>query len=91
MIDFTVKQQEISEKMLSLTKDNTILTQKLDDISSQQASAIENEDYDEAEALNMKLTQTRNLITAKDTQIKRFDEEHMLLENKKSDKAKELS
>ncbi len=56
MIDFTVKQQEISEKVLSLTKDNAILAQKLEDISAQQARAIENEDYDEAEALNMKLT-----------------------------------
>lgn len=39
----------------------------------------------------MKITQTKNLITAKDSQVKRFDEEHMLLENKKSDKSKELS
>ena len=91
MIDFTVKQQEISEKVLSLTKDNAILAQKLEDISAQQASAIENEDYEEAEALNMKMTQTKNLISAKDSQVKRFDEEHMLLENKKTDKANELS
>lgn len=33
IIDFTVKQQEISEKVLSLTKDNQLLAQKLDDIS----------------------------------------------------------
>lgn len=39
----------------------------------------------------MKITQTKNLITSKDSQVKRFDEEHMLLENKKSDKSKELS
>ena len=91
IIDFTVKQQEISEKVLSLTKDNQLLAQKLEDISQQQARAIENEDYEEAEALNMKFSQTKNLISAKDSQIKQFDEEHMLLEKKKTDKAKELS
>lgn len=39
----------------------------------------------------MKISHTKNLISAKDSQVKQFDEEHMLLENKKTDKARELS
>jgi len=37
------------------------------------------------------MTQTKNLIISKESQIKRLDEEHMLQENKKTEKARELS
>jgi len=39
----------------------------------------------------MRLSQTKNLIASKESQIKRLDEDYMALENKKSDKYKELS
>jgi hypothetical protein len=39
----------------------------------------------------MRLTQTKNLIISKESQIKKLDEDYMALENKKSDKYKDLS
>lgn len=77
--------------MLNLQKDIEILQLKLDDTVTQQQRAIENEDYEEADSLNMRLQQTKNLIGSKEQQIKRLDEDHMALENKKSDKYRELS
>lgn len=64
---------------------------KLEDTSNQQQQAIEREDYDEADMLNMRITQTKHLITSKDSQIKKLDEDYMGYENKKGDKYKELS
>ena len=91
MIDFTMKQQDISEKMSNLTKDIEILQLKQEDTAQQQQRAIESEDYEEADALNMRLTQTKNLIISKESLIKKLDEDYMALENKKSDKYRELS
>ena len=39
----------------------------------------------------MRLTQTKNLIISKESLIKKLDEDYMALENKKSDKYRELS
>ena len=58
---------------------------------SQQVQATENEDYEEAEKLNSRIIQTRNLRLSKEAQIKRLDEDYMSLENRKSDKFKDLS
>lgn len=91
MIDHTMKQQDLSEKINNLQKDIELLQMKLEDTANQQQRAIENEDYDEADQLNMRITQTKNLIQSKDSMIKRLDEDYMVLENKKSDKYKELS
>lgn len=91
MIDFTMKQQDLSEKTKSLEKDIELLQLKLEDTANQQQRAIEKEDYDEADALNIRITQTKNLIMSKENQIKRLDEDYMTLENKKGDKYKELS
>ena len=41
--------------------------------------------------LNMRITQTKNLIMSKEGSIKRLDEDYMAFENKKGDKCKELS
>lgn len=86
-----MKQQDLSEKIYNLEKDIEILQLKLEDTATQQQRAIENEDYEEADALNMRLSQTKNLIISKESQIKRLDEDYMALENKKSDKYKDLS
>lgn len=86
-----MKQQDLSEKMSNLEKDIEILQLKLEDTSTQQQRAIENEDYEEADLLNMRLQQTKNLVISKESQIKRLDEDYMALENKKSDKYRELS
>lgn len=39
----------------------------------------------------MRITQTKNLIFSKESMIKKFDDDYMSLENKKSDKFRELS
>lgn len=90
VIDFTIKQQELTNKISTLQKDIELLSMKLDDTIQRQQKAIENEDYEEADALNSHLQQTKNLIGSKEAQIKRVEEEYMVLENKKSDKYKEL-
>lgn len=41
--------------------------------------------------LNMRITQTKNLIMSKEGAIKRLDEDYLAFENKKGDKYKELS
>lgn len=41
--------------------------------------------------LNMRIHQTKNLITSKDSQIKKLDEDYMGYENKKGDRYKDLS
>jgi hypothetical protein len=51
-----MKQQDLSDKIVNLNKDIEILQLKLEDTSTQQQRAIENEDYEEADALNMRLT-----------------------------------
>lgn len=91
MIDYTVKQQELSEKMVSLEKDRELLQLKLDDSIGCQQRAIEREDYEEAEQLNSRIQQTKTLMISKEAQLKRLDDDHMAIENKKSDKYKELS
>lgn len=55
MIDFTVRQQELSEKIGKLQKDNELLQLKLEDTVNLQQRAIENEDYDEADDLNNRI------------------------------------
>ena len=74
-----------------LEKDIEILNIKVNDTISQQQKAIEKEDYEEADQLHAKYTQTRNLIQAKEVQIKRLDEDYMVYESKKGDKYKDLS
>lgn len=86
-----MKQQDLSEKTLNLEKDIGLLQQKLEDTTDQQQKAIEKEDYEEADMLNMRITQTKNLIQAKESSIKRIDEDFMSFESKKGDKYKELS
>jgi hypothetical protein len=66
MIDYTVKQHDINEKMAALKRDIEILQNKCDDLSQQQAQAIEAEDYGTADQLNLKLSQTKNLIVSKE-------------------------
>ena len=51
---------------------------------------MEREDYEEADTLNMRILQTKNVIAAKDTQIKRLDEEYMGVERRKGEREKEL-
>ena len=91
MIDFTVKQHDISEKIASLRKDIELLQTKCDDLSQQQANAIEAEDYNLADSLNLRLTQTKNLIISKEAQIKRHDEDHMNLEGQKLERTRDLA
>lgn len=62
-----MKQQEFSEKITNLEKDIEILQLKLEDTVTQQQRAIENEDYEEADSLNIRLQQTKNLIISKES------------------------
>lgn len=56
IIELTMKQQDLSDKISNLGKDIEILQLKLEDTTTQQQRAIENEDYEEADSLNMRLT-----------------------------------
>lgn len=77
--------------MKNLEKDIKVQQAKVEDIAIQQQRAIEKEDYEEADTLNVKLTQTKQLITSKEIAIRMLDEEYMALENKKGEKFADLS
>ena len=49
MIEYSMKQQDISEKMKVLQNDIELLNVKVNDTISQQQKAIEKEDYEEAD------------------------------------------
>ena len=70
MIDFTVRQWDISEKIKALNSDIRILQSKIEDTQNEQAQAIENEDYEKADNLDIRIKQTRKLVEAKEYQIK---------------------
>lgn len=91
MIEYTIKQQELSEKISTLQRDIELLQTKLEDATLSQQRAIEDEDYEEADELNQKITQTKKLITQKEMFIRKYDEDYMAYENKKGDKFKDLS
>jgi thiamine biosynthesis lipoprotein ApbE len=68
-----------------------LLQLKLEDTIALQQRASEQEDYEQADTLNGRILQTRSLIQSKEAQAKRLEEDFMQLENRKSDKYKELS
>ena len=70
MMDFVLRQQDIQEKISSLQNDIKILERKIEETQGEQATAIELEDYDKADSLDMRMKQTKKLIEAKENQIK---------------------
>lgn len=55
MVDFTMKQQDLSEKIKNLGKDIDILEFKLEDTTCSETRAIEKEDYEEADQLHQRI------------------------------------
>mgnify|MGYP002632127541 FL=1 len=70
MVDFTVRQWDISAKILTLKQDIGILLNKVSETQSDQQQAIESEDYEKADSLDMKIKQTKKLVEAKEYQIR---------------------
>ena len=66
MMDFALRQQDIQEKITSLQNDIKILDRKIEETQSEQSTAIELEDYDKADNLDMRIKQTKKLIEAKE-------------------------
>lgn len=66
MIDFILRQQDIQAKIDSLQNDIKILDRKIEETQSEQSTAIELEDYDKADNLDMRIKQTKKLIEAKE-------------------------
>ena len=91
MIDFTIKQWDTQTKITALRSDIEILQEKIHETLKEQQEAIEVEDYEKADNLDMKIKQTRNLVEAKEYQIKQFDDNCSLQEVMKADKNQELS
>jgi len=65
MIDFTVRQWDISSKIQDLKSDISLLENKIAETHADQSQAIEAEDYDTADSLDMKIKQTTKLVEAK--------------------------
>jgi protein-arginine kinase activator protein McsA len=74
MVDFTVRQWDIQSKMQTLKQDIEILLNKIQETQSEQQQAIESEDYEKADSLDMKIKQTKKLVEAKEYQIRQLDE-----------------
>ena len=91
MVDFTVRQWDISAKILTLKQDIGILLNKVSETQSDQQQAIESEDYEKADSLDMKIKQTKKLVEAKEYQIRQLDENNQTQEVMKADKLQELS
>lgn len=91
MIDFTIKQQDIQQQIENLNSDIQILQAKIDETQTEQSNAIELEDYDKADNLDMRIKQTRKLVEAKEHQIKQMQENNQTQEVMKADKLQELT
>lgn len=91
MIDFVLRQQDIQTKIDSLNNDINILERKIEETQSEQATAIELEDYDKADTLDMRIKQTKKLIEAKENQIRQMQENNLTQEVVKADKLQELA
>lgn len=74
IIDFTVRQWDLSEKVMALHSDIDILSNKIEETQNEQAQAIEAEDYEKADNLDMRIKQTKKLVEAKEYQIKQLRE-----------------
>jgi protein-arginine kinase activator protein McsA len=70
MVDFTVRQWDISAKILTLKQDIEILLNKISETQNEQQASIESEDYEKADSLDMKIKQTKKLVEAKEYQIR---------------------
>lgn len=77
--------------MKALEADIDILQKKIDDTQADQQQAIEAEDYDKADNLDMRIKQTRKLIEAKEYSIRQLQENNLTQELMKADKVQELS
>jgi len=91
MIDFTIRQWDINLKIKDLESDIQILMKKIEDTQNEQTLAIEQDDYDKADALDMRILQTKKLIEAKEFQIRQMQENFLSQELLKADKWQELS
>ena len=60
------------------------------DAQAAEAKAADNEDYDEAEKLNLKIQSIKALLTSKRAIIKKLEEDTSSLESRKGDKYVEL-
>lgn len=86
MIDFTIKQQDIQKKIEEINSDISILEQKNSQTQNEQSNAIEKEDFDQADSLDIKIKQTKKLIQQKQNQIKVLQENNNGQELMKADK-----
>lgn len=91
LIDYTIKQKIVSDKVKILDGDKDFLKQKLEETIELRQTAIEKENFEDANFLNSSITQSQELIEQKATQILKLYEEYKGFESKKSQKFKQLS
>ena len=91
IVDLTVRQWDVSEKIKALYSDIEILSTKVEETQNEQAQAIEAEDYEKADSLDMRIKQTKKLVEAKEYQIKQLRENRLSQEVMRADKHQELS
>jgi hypothetical protein len=77
MIDFTVRQWDIQESIEDLKQDIKILEEKIGVTQNEQTVAIEQDDYEKADALDMRMKQTQRLIEAKEYKIRQMEENNL--------------
>jgi len=72
MMDFTLRQQDIQDKIGGLRNDIKILDRKTEETQGEQSTAIELEDYEKADTLDFHIKQTKKLIEGKEGKIKQL-------------------
>jgi hypothetical protein len=91
MVNFSVKQWDIQSTISDLKSDIDVLQKKIEDTLTEQQQAIEQDDYEKADTLDMRISQTQKLIEAKDYKIRQMEENNLSQELMKADKWQELS
>lgn len=91
MVDFTVRQWDIQQAIVDMEGDIKTFESKIDQTLEEQQTAIENDDYEKADALDSKIQQTKRLIEAKEYKIRQLEENNLTQELMKADKWQELS
>lgn len=77
MVDFTVRQWDIQQSIADLNKDIQLLQDKNAATQEEQQVAIEHDDYDKADALDMRMKQTQKLIESKEYKIRQMEENNL--------------
>lgn len=86
MVDLSIAQQDLQQQQKQLQADISQLEAQLQAEQDLELKAAENEDFEEAERLNLKISQIKQLILSKQALTKNNEDDLAGIENRKGDK-----